>query len=492
MIVKPFTKAPRVPRIALVNDDGEFVDEFGNTFNDGSEYKFRLGEIVCYVLWDTAVSLTKAGTGEILRWNNTEIRWRAQKYLDEDSWKSRALDAGIIRFPITPELGFESVLAQLIEFRDWLAEEGAKPHCSLGSTSMSLLKAKLKRELLTGRGAAPPIEFTRGGRTLMGREGRGQYDGQIIHWDLPAAYASALGNICYDGIWSVRPFNSALKAYENGAPVYCHATVDIPNVHFGPLPDYLSRPDNPIEKAFRNALGFPTGEKVEGIWILDELNVAAEIGCKIDPIQCWTNLTSRQPFLPWWNAIKQGRMLRGNIARSLAKRTGNALWGMFCSDHRAHSTKVILHYEHGKQRTRSCNFHPNHQAPGHDLAEAISGAVRAKLYQHIVVANSHLLCGHTDGLWVKGKYDAPEGWRIKQEARQLDLLDPQTMRYHIDSQHSYVIMSGVPPRVAPAKFEERWKRFQKNNSRKSDVPKVSKVNTNKGGILRGKAKRNLS
>lgn len=491
MIIKPFIKTPKVPRIALVNDDGEFVDEFGNTFDDNSEYKFRLGEIVCYVIWDTAVSLTKRGTGEILRWNNTEIRWRAQKYLNEDNWKPRALDAGIIRFSITPELRFDDILSQLVEFRDWLAEEGAKPHCSLGSTSVSLLKAKLERELLTGRGAVPPIEFTRGGRTLMGLEGRGSFEGQIIHWDLPAAYASCLGDVCYGGIWAVRPYNSAVKAYENGASVYCNAIVDIPDVSFGPLPDYLSRPDNPIEQAFRNALGFPTGEKIEGIWVLNELEAAAEIGCKITPMACWVNLTSKKPFLPWWNAVLRGRMLQGNIARSLAKRTGNALWGMFCSDHRAHSTKVILHYENGKYQARSCNFHPNYQTPGHDLAEIVSGSIRGKLYQHIIAANSHLLTAHTDGLWVKGNYSIPDGWRIKQEARQLDLLDPQTLRYHIDSQHSYVIISGVPPKLAATKFEERWRRFQKNRARSNNVPKMSKISSDKRGIHKRQAKRHL-
>jgi hypothetical protein len=481
MILKPFQKTPKIPRVALVNDEGQYIDESGSVFYDNSDYKFRLGEIVCYILWDTAVYLTKKGQGEILRWNGSEIRWRGTKHIDEDYWKPRVFDAGILKFPVTTETDFNTLLKELVEFRDWICSEGARPYCSLGSTSISLLKAKLDKEFVTGRGSEPPIEFTRGGRTVMGKEGMGTYEGQIYNWDLPAAYASSLGNICYDGIWAIRPYNSAIKAYGHGAPVYCHAIVDIPNLPFGPLPDYLSRPDNPIERAFRNALGFPTEEKVEGVWILNELEAAEETGCKITPITCWVNMTGRQPFLPWWNAILHGRSLEGRLARFLAKRTGNALWGMFASDQKANSSKVIIHFENGEQKNRRIDFRVNGQKPGHDLAEAISGTVRAKLYQHIVAANTHLLSAHTDGLWVEGNYEKPDGWRIKTEAKRIDLIDPQTFRYHTSNRNSYVVMSGIPPKIAPEKFQQRWDRIQ-NRSRDNNVQKVRKGRFNKGRV----------
>jgi hypothetical protein len=491
MIVKPFKKTPKIPRIALVNDDGVYLDEKGRSFTSDSEQRFSLGDLVCYIIWDTAVSLIKEGRGEILRWNNTEIRWRGTKYPYEDYWKPRALDAGIIRFPLTINLSFEEILKQLIEFRDWLADEGAKPHCSFGSTSISLLRAKLNGELLTGRGASLPIEYTRGGRTLMGYGGSGKYEGQILQWDLPAAYASTLGSICYDGIWSIRTYNSAIKIFEHGAPVYCHAVVDIPNMPIGPLPEYLSRPDNPIDKAFRTAFGYPKNGKIVGTWTLNELLAAEEVGCKFHPLQCWTMLTGKQPFLPWWNAILRGRELQGKISRFLAKRTGNALWGMFCADQEAHSRKVIVSYENGKSKTRRVSFSVNSQKPGHDLAEAISGAVRAKLYQHIVAADTHLLCAHTDGLWVRGEYEIPSGWRIKQEAKRIDLLDPQTFRYYINSKESYVSMSGVPPKLAPEKFEERWERFEHPRASKSNVQNVQQTRRDKRGVYVTKTRDDL-
>lgn len=484
MFVEPFKNPPRSPRIALVNDDGEYVDETGNTFRDNSEYKFRLGEIVAFILWDTAMSLTRAGRGEILRWNTKDIRWRSTKYLDEDIWKPRALDAGIIQFPVGFNLQFENVLKQLIEYRDWLVSEGAKPHCSSGSTSLSLLKAKLSEKLITGLGSCPPIEHTRGGRTLMGLEGKGKFEGKIVHWDLPAAYASTMGNIFYNGTWEVRPFNSAVKAYNRGAPVFCEATVEIPPLPFGPLPDTIERSSSPLEGALLNLYGYAKIGRIQGVWTLDELNAAEEVGCKITPLQSWAMLSGKQPFLPWWEAVQRGREMRGEISRSLAKRTGNALWGMFCTDRDSRIKKVIMHCEHGKTKIRRIDFRLNSQKPGHDLAEAISGAVRAKLYQHVVAANSHLICGHTDGIWVKGEYNVPDGWRIKQIARRIDVLDPQTFRYFIDNKTSYVVMAGIPPKMAPEKFEQRWSKFEHSQAGKDNVPDVQKSRRNKRRVRR--------
>ena len=484
MLIEPFKSPPKSPKIALVNDEGLYVDENGTSFHDDSGYKFRLGEIVAFILWDTAMSLTRAGHGEILRWNTKDIRWRSTKYLDEDYWKPRPLDAGIIQFPVGFDFKFDNVLEQLIEYRDWLVNEGAKPHCSSGSTSISLLRAKLSHKLITGLGANPPIEYTRGGRTLMGLEGKGKFEGQIVHWDLPAAYASTIGTIRYNGSWEVRPFNSAIKAYNHGAPVFCHATVEIPGLKFGPLPETIRSASNPLEGALLNKFGYARDGMIEGLWTLNELFAAEEVGCRITPLQCWAMLTGEQPFLPWWNAILRGRELKGEISRSLAKRVGNALWGMFCTDGSAKTKKVIIHCEKGKTKTRRIKFRRNGQKPGHDLAEAISSSVRAKLYQHVVAANSHLICGHTDGIWVKGKYDVPDGWRIKQLAKRIDVLDPQTFRYFIDAQTAYVVMAGIPPKMAAKKFDKKWSSYERSLAAKSNVPNVQRSRSNKRRVRR--------
>lgn len=465
MIIEPLKKAPIIPRVALVNDDGIYVDETGCPFSHNSEYKYRLGEIVCFIFWDTAISLTRRGIGEILRWNTKEIRWRKSKHPEEDDWKARPFDCGVISYRsgatiASIGLNFDQALKELVEFRDWLADEGGRIHCTFGSTSMNLLRAKIDTRLISGLGATPPIDYTRGGRTLMGKEGRGTFEGKIANWDLPAAYAATLGHIRYGSPWMVRPFHRAVKAHEFGAPVYCHASVDIPNLSFGPLPGNIRRPGNPFDQQILNRFGYVTGQKIEGIWTFSELDAAAEVGCKITPLTCWANMSARQPFLPWWEAILRGRDLRGAIARSLAKRTGNALWGMMARDPKAKGKKVIYSYDNGKKKIRRIDVRSSGQRPGHDLAEAVSSEVRAKLYQHVVAADDHLLSAHTDGVWVQGNYDKPTGWRIKQEARRIDLFDPQTLRYYTGENRSVVVMSGVPPKLAPDYFERRWEQYE--------------------------------
>lgn len=492
MIVEPFKTSPINPRIALVNDEGIYVDETGATFSDNSGYKFRLGQIVCFIFWDTAISLTQRGIGEYVRWNTKEIKWRRNKHPDEEYWKPRPLDAGIIQFPTSINFSIDRALKELVEFRDWLVDEGAKPHCTFGSTSISLLRAKLTGKLITGLGACPPIEFTRGGRVLLGLKGSGKYEGQIKNWDLPAAYASTLGNINFGGSWTVRPFNAAIKSYNNGSPVYCHARVSIPTLSYGPLPGTIRRAANPLESAILNKYGYTTNGEMEGIWTLNELFAAEEVGCKFTPITCWAQMTGEQPFLPWWNAILRGRELRGQIARSLAKRTGNALWGTCCSDGSARIKKVIVSYENGKKKTRKIDFRHNGQKPGHDLAEAVSSAVRAKLYQHIIAADSHLLSAHTDGVWVQGEYEIPDGWRVKQEARRIDLIDPQILRYYTDSQTSHVVMSGIPYKLAPEKFKERWARCEYALANTGNLPNVQQRSRNPRRILRVSPTDNLS
>lgn len=465
MIVPPYKKKPKIPRIALVNDDGNYVDESGAEFSANSEYKFKRGEIVCYILWDTAIALTKNGIGEFSNWNSKDTRWRSRIYLNESDWKSRPLDAGIIQFPVSVSLSTDECIKQLVEFRDWLADEGAKAQCTFGSMSISLLRATISNTIYTGMGGqnnCPPIEYTRGGRQYIPEDGIGRYEGQIVNWDLPSAYASCLGHTMWNGYWTKCYIRHAIKAYERGAPVYCYASVDIPDLIAGPLPISFSHPPNPLQTSIHHKFGYPVSKTIEGIWSLSELLEAEQVGCKFDPKICWAMMTKDQPFLRWWEAILRGRELSGAISRSLAKRTGNSLVGTFSKDPRTKVKKIVVHYVDGERKVRRIDFHPNTQVPGHDLSESITGAVRAKLYQHIVAAGSHLLSAHTDGIWVQGKYEVPDGWRIKQEARRIDLIDPQNLRYYLDSRNYRVVMSGVPYKLAAEEFEKRWGKLEHN------------------------------
>jgi hypothetical protein len=74
----------------------------------------------------------------------------------------------------------------------------------------------------------------------------------------------------------------------------------------------------------------------------------------------------------------------------------------------------------------------------------------------MLAAGDGLVCAHTDGLWTSGPVEV-EGWRLKEEARRLDLLDPQVLRYWRPRRSAPdVVYAGVPAELAPGLFEEKW------------------------------------
>ena len=48
-------------------------------------------------------------------------------------------------------------------------------------------------------------------------------------------------------------------------------------------------------------------------------------------LRAWVHAGADQPFLPWHEAIMEGRAVPG-FGGLLAKATGNSLWGQFCID----------------------------------------------------------------------------------------------------------------------------------------------------------------
>ena len=146
------------------------------------------------------------------------------------------------------------------------------------------------------------------------------------------------------------------------------------------------------------------------------------------------------------------------LAGVLAKVTGNALWGRFCMDSRVQGRKSIRSLN-GNLSSREVPLWGG-VPPAHDLAEIVSGRVRAELTRLMLRAGDGLLSAHTDGAWVRGDLALAGGWREKQPARRLDLVDPQTLRYWPAPAHPsepWIVYAGVPARKAPAAFEKRWK-----------------------------------
>src|ERR1035437_796752 len=88
------------------------------------------------------------------------------------------------------------------------------------------------------------------------------------------------------------------------------------------------------------------------------------------------------------------------LAGLLAKVTGNALWGRFCMDPRSQGRRSIRS-RNGKIGSRELPLRGG-LPPAHDLAELVSGRVRAELYRLMVAAGDDLLSAHTDAAWIRG------------------------------------------------------------------------------------------
>jgi hypothetical protein len=148
------------------------------------------------------------------------------------------------------------------------------------------------------------------------------------------------------------------------------------------------------------------------------------------------------------------------LAGLLAKTTGNALWGRFAMSVETNGVRTIRSAD-GKGRLVARPFPFTGGLPGsHDLAETVSGRIRAKLGDAIELAGADLLSAHTDGIWAHdvARLGELDEWRQKQSARELWLLDPQTLRYRPTRGGVQTVYAGVPAGMADEAFDEEWAR----------------------------------
>ena len=357
----------------------------------------------------------------------------------------------------------------LEHWRDWLADYGASPLGSLGSSGFSLLKATLRGPLWTGVGDRPPVRFTLGGRQELGPAGRGAFEGRLEHLDLPAAYARTLGSLRYGGWWrKVDVGYPWERAHARGALVFLRARVKVPEgLVFGPLPRRPRRQPrvlswHSLELALADEAPFeyPRGTTLQGCWTWDELRAALDAGAELRAIlDVWVHVAEEHslPFWPWWQAVEHGRRMRG-FAGLLAKATGNATWGQFAI--RRDGSRDVISYTRRADavRIRKRPLPVHGSRPGApDLAEQLTGKVRAELFSFMVAAGESLLSAHTDGAWTRHLGFRPAGWRLDDRAVRLELLGPQELRYWRPGaeEPSYTV-SGVPERLAPESFERQW------------------------------------
>lgn len=455
-MIAPYKWTPVPPRVALLTLAGELVGEHGETlsFDDWPD------GVRCWCDYDTARALLLDGRGEALCWNGEEITWRHRRF--ENDWKRRPSDVHVIRLPFYENA--ELTVRALVAWRDWLAAYGAAPVSTTGSAAWSLLRARLAKPLWTSMGDRPPLRQTLGGRQELGPVGAGDYRGRLAQLDLPAAYARELGHLRYGGHWfrtSTLPKHGPEWWAAEGRPVFVRACVAVPrDLAYGPLPRRPRRPRHGLAAAMLGA-DYPVGKRLQGVWCWQELAEAERHGVRvIRVLEAWVHLAGgAQPFLPWWEAVEAGRSMPG-LAGLVAKTTGNALWGRFAMDARAFGVRSIRSKARGRMVARPVRSRGG--LPGsHDLAETVSGRVRARLYAAMMVAGDELLSAHTDGVWVRDAALAGElpGWRLKQQARRLQLLDPQVLRYWPQRRRDpRVVFAGVPALLADEAFEKAWQR----------------------------------
>jgi hypothetical protein len=467
VIVEPYRRTPARVELAAVDEQGRLVDEHGAQV-DEPRPRLRV-----YIQQDLARQLVERGAGEMLCWNNEPVRWRADvlPLTPEGDWQRGPLDAYVIRLPHDLNLPSSRFMAALKPWRDWLERWGAGCTGTTGSCAWSLLRATLTRTLTTSTGRRPPIGQTRGGRIQLGPQGPGLYRGLLEHWDLPAAYAATLGGLRYGGVWMTAQDAGRTPSHwaELGCPVFAHAKVQIPKrLEFGPLLRFQRRrlhfAEMEVLSAARYPDGtpwlYPIGRRVQGVWTWQELEAAVAAGARIVKLgEVWVHRSGWQPFARWWEAVQDGRRMPG-LAGALAKMTGNALWGRFALDAGAAGERSRVG---GGVKTllpeRPGAF------PAHDLAETVSGRVRAELFRRMMEEPGAVLSAHTDGLWLQAgenlgaRPPAATGWTLKEQASRLDLLEPACLRYwparSPDGRPRHVL-AGVPAFRQPAEFEERW------------------------------------
>lgn len=460
MIVRPYKRNPEPPPVAFLDQEGRIVDEAGETLAPEEVPKGTR----CYGSWEQVWELVREGVGEALCWNDEEIRFRHRARPEEtERWVSRPSDVYVLKLPFAREEVERNVRA-VGRWRDWLGRHGAAPTGTTGSAAMSLLRATLEDKLVCGQGMRPPLLQTLGGRQELGPAGRGSFPGPLCLHDLPSAYAAELGGLLYGGEWwpaAALPRPAAEYA-ARGLPVFVRARVRIPALAYGPLPKRPNRRMRSYLDAYAFGASYPVDGRLQGLWTFQELAAAEAAGARVEKvIEAWVHRSGWRPFAPWWEAIQEGRRMRG-YAGALAKLTGNALWGRFAMDPRALGKRGIRR-KTGKKIVQRSLAKGSWQYPAHDLAETISGRTRARLFSLMAAAGEDLISAHTDGAWTRAGFDSGPGWRPKEGASRLDLLSPQVLRYwpappRFAESGPVVVFAGIPAERAPEAFAEAWER----------------------------------
>lgn len=423
-----------------------------------------------YAGFEHVNALLTEGAGVAMCWDGSPIRWRPFDPDDVEWRRERNTDVRVLRVAVPED---DEFLRGLVRWRDWLQDYGASLLASIGSTSHGLLRATIDRPIWLNTAypdsVVPPLHTLIGGRQLGGLKPlrvRKPTGGEIRNYDLPAAYATLLGTLPYGRGWLELPASDCgddfLDKWNGVTPAFATARVSIPPMGLGPLPERPSAKYN--QKFWFDLTEYPVDSTIRGLWTIAELKEAVAVGCDVQLRNVWLQVAnSTPPFAPWFDAVKEGRRMRG-FAGTLAKMTGNSLWGQFAISPK--SQKTIRWKDNGKFEHKRIPYTTAPRAL--DIAEHLTGTVRAQLFRFAIQAGEKLITAHTDGAWVKWEPgDEYEGWRVKMRTPEFRYLSPQMYSYHYRKGNVYKT-AAFPRASAKEVFEERWRRAGGGERGRSD------------------------
>lgn len=360
--------------------------------------------------------------------------------IGEALYTNRAMTRYIVNhrtlYPIPHDIG--PSLLDLIQWRDWVETTGGSVRSKTG-TAVTILRANLDRPLKTGKGDGyPPLDKIVGGRI----HGTGfAMHPEIEVWDISAAYATTLANLRIDGVWKEAPFDIDSERFQQFADV----TIRVPSLRWGPLPEQANYPTRGLWWDVFGEREFPISTTFRGLWTATELRSAVNAGSQIKKVHSSSRLfaSNRQPFSAWWGAIMEGRKLNGK-AGTLAKITGNVLWGIFAP---TKGKRMLVRYGPGRKRivtplpdAKATTLHADYA-----LAELVTSTIRAKVYDELIIAGGdNLISVCVDGGLTKPGFVPPgEGWRKKDSGTECAFLKPFVYAYRRPSGERVFKMAGI-------------------------------------------------
>lgn len=459
MLVDTYLTKPKHTFMAVLIDQDKILHE------DGKEY--RLEDVPkdtrIWSSWDHKVQhiWRDLKIGEVLVYSEDPIRWRKETKEEDHFWGtfSNAQDIYLLKTHHFPTNDIEALNA-FMEWRDWIEEYGGKASGTVASVSWSIWRATLSKPFVSPRDWPRAVKFPIGGRLVPCIEENSAWMGDFIQWDLQAAYSRKLGTIKFGGLESkwveVKETSHYRELAAKGIPVYVTARVWVPGMRYGPLPERRQK-YSPFSYI---PIRYWTNRQIYGTWTIQEIEQAELAGCTVKIDRIWVHSGGELNFERWWLAIEDGRENLQGFARYLAKVTGNSLWGQFAF--REKKRKIRWFGEDGKRDHRIIQPRLGNRPQSPELADQLSGQIRAELYEMIRLAEGGLMQANTDGAWVQNQdgWMPPDQWRIKNRARYMEFIDASNYRFwEPDTENPTYIMAGVPMDWQETLFEQTWSKI---------------------------------